>query len=776
MGRVAICCISLLLFAFANCVYAQDSCSITLSGVLLEEHNHQPIYPAVVYVDELSKAIDVDEQGKFTLDDLCHGDYALHFHAAGYMHYQEVYHVEYSKSVKFYISHQDNVLNEVVIGGEQVPTVLQSKEKLDKAAIDANAGKTLGDMLQAVNGVTTINNGATIAKPVIHGLHSNRIVMVNNGVRQEDQQWGGEHAPNIDPFLANNITVVKGAAGVRYGTDALGGVVLVEPAPLPNKPGWEGDVNLVGFSNNRMGVVSGMVAHNTAKVPGLSFRLQGTVKKGGTYRVPGHWVANTGVQETNYSATLGWKRTHVGTEIFYSHFNTDLGIYRGSHTGNQQDLLAAINSDTPQVYSDFTYNTERPRQHVEHDLAKVKFYADTKFGFWTADYAFQHNFRQEYDVLRKDNDKAQLNLTLNTQTFNVNLDHKPIKGFDGDIGFDGVYQQNFIQKGDRVFLPNYLATGIAGYIIEKYKWKSWLLEGGIRFDYKSYDVYNPEGNNQAVVRYNYDYSGLSGTLGLKRQIRKNWDLSITLANGWRVPQANELFSAGFHHGAARIELGNKDLLPERSYNLNIDNKINLGKATADLTLYTQYIKNYIYLEPGNDLLTIQGYYKTFNYKQTNASLSGLDASISYPWSSNLTSIAKASFLFARDVSRNDWVILMPADRLTLQNRYTWSMGNHFKDCYLGVDGRYVFRQWKIPANFDEIDYPRPPADYFLLDAVIGGQIRVGQQPLDVSITASNILNKSYREYLDAFRYFINQPGTNIVLRIHVPLFNNAKKK
>lgn len=754
---------------------AQQGCDVYINLQVVETHNAQPLQFVVVHVDELNTTYETNEKGRVAIGPVCAGKYTLHFHAAGYEHYAERVTVSGTADLKFKLAHLEGVLDEVTIATMGEQSTLQSSDKMDKATLNANSGKSLADMLQSVNGVSVLSNGATIAKPVIHGLHSNRIVMLNNGIRQEDQQWGNEHAPNIDPFLAGNVEVVKGAAGVRYGTDAIAGVVLVQPAPLRSLPGWDAELNLAGLSNNRMGVASGVVNHNFKAIPALSFRLQGTLKQGGNYRVPGHWAANTGVKETNYSASAAWRKQHYGIDVFYSHFSTDLGVYRGAHTGSEADKLAAINSDTPRVYAPFTYNIERPRQHVLHDLARVKMYADSRVGTWHATYGYQHNFRQEFDVQRVETGAAQLNLTLNTQTLNVNLQHLKFRNLTGEVGADGMLQENFMQAGDRVFLPNYSARSIAGYIIERYTKGDWMLEGGLRYDYKWYLALNPEGRSQQVVKYEYNFSSVSGTLGLSRQMTEKWKLSAILANAWRAPQANELFSAGLHHGSARIELGNKSLVPERSYNFNLESTNDWNqKLSTKVSLYTQYIKDYIYLEPGADILTIRGYFKTFNYKQTNAWLTGADLSASYEWTDKLVSRAQASFVFARDLSVNDWLIQMPADRLSLNTKYSLPVGERFKDNYLSVDVRYVFNQWRIPSYFDSIDYPRPPAGYFLLDASAGTRLMAGRQPLYLSLTVMNALNQKYRDYLDAFRYFIDQPGTNVVLRLRVPLsFNNS---
>ncbi len=754
----------------------QPKCDIHLDLLVIETHNSQPLSLVVVHVDELNKTFETDLKGQVSIDGLCAGKYTFHFHASGYEHYAEQVTVHKSSELKFRLSHLRRDLKVVTVKSERRTTLMQDKDKLSKQELSGETGKTLGDLLQKVNGVSTLSNGATISKPVIHGLHSNRIVMLNNGIRQEDQQWGGEHAPNIDPFMADNITVVKGAASVKYGSDAIGGVVLVDPAPLKRSPGWKGELNLAGLSNNRMGVASGMLEHNFKKIAPLSFRLQGTMKKGGNYRIPGHWVANTGIEEKNYSASIGWKEHHYGVEVFYSHFDTDLGIYRGAHTGNQNDMNAAIESDTPRVPADFTYDLERPRQHVEHDLIKTRLFLDSKPGVWHVTYGYQHNFRQEYDVLRKENNKAQMNLTLNTQTLNVNLEHRRFLGLEGEIGVDGIRQENFIQPGDRLFIPNYRSRGGAGYAIERYHTGNKTFEAGIRYDYRWYEMFNPEGNSGEVVRYELDYQNLSWTLGFNHQFASKWKYSIVFSNAWRAPQANELFSRGLHHGAARVEYGNKDLLPERSYNINgsLEGTI-AGRYHINLSLYSQYIRDFIYLEPGVDLLTIRGYFKTFNYKQNNAHLNGADLSLGVDWKTNLTSTLKASTLFARNVEQNDWLILMPSDRLSLNTIYKTDIDQKLREAFISVEGRYVFRQWRIPANFDQIDYPRPPAGYFLLEASMGTTVMFGKQPMEISLSAMNILNERYRDYLDAFRYFIDQPGRNIVFRLRIPFITNNQE-
>ena len=127
-------------------------------------------------------------------------------------------------------------------------------------------------------------------------------------MRLEGQQWGSEHAPEIDPFMAQKLSVIKGASSLQYGSDAIGGVILVEPNHLPSTPGIGGEFNFAGYSNNAEGNFSATLEGNHAKVPALSWRVQGTYKRGGNVRSPNYWQKNTGVEEGDFSATLGWKK------------------------------------------------------------------------------------------------------------------------------------------------------------------------------------------------------------------------------------------------------------------------------------------------------------------------------------------------------------------------------------------------------------------------------------------------------------------------------------
>lgn len=749
----------------AGAAHAQDSCRHVLAVTLTEAHTRIAISPAEITVVETGAHFHPDESGYLRIADLCPGLYTLLLEAPGVLPRSEVVRIPLQTSLEVRMEHGQVIADVEVVGTPRASAPLQSSSTIDATT---QAGRPLGEILASVNGVTTFSNGATLVKPVVHGLSGARVLTLANGIRQEDQQWGTDHALAIDPLALEDVRVVRGAAGVRYGPEAIGGAVVMEPAPLRNETGTSAIARMAMFSNNGMGLLSGSMDHRFPSAPRLALRVQGSGRRGANYALPGGYrAANTALAEGAGSVLGGWRGPHSEVEVYYSLFQTSLGLYRGSHTGNEKDLMAAVASDTPLWPGRFFYAIGRPRQEVTHNLVKVKAALDTRFGRASITYGFQHNRRREYDVQRIETDGAQLNLSLATQTLHLALDHRRIGAFSGSVGVEGLYAENRFVDGDRVFLPFYDTRGIGAYLIERYRRGDWTAEAGLRWDGRRYDVQNPQGPSQGVVRYERNYSAPSATLGVQHRWGSG-HVSATVSAAWRAPQPAELFAQGYHQSAARIEMGSPDLGAEQAYGVNLDVDRRFSKLSVEATLYHQRINDYIFLQPGPGLLTIRGFFRTAQYQQTNVALTGADFTATYDWTDELSTTLQAALLRARDVRRDDWLILIPPDRFKLSMRYGKD-ARKLRRAYVSVDGRYVARQSRLPGNFDAMDFPRPPAGYFLLGAEVGSALRFRSQSVTWSLAVGNALNTRYRDYLDAFRYFIDRPGRDVALRFTVPI-------
>ena len=221
----------ILLFIFlANASNAQ--CILSIRGKVKDADAKSSLQGATVLLLELKKTVITDSEGNYLFAGICPGDYTIHISHADCQSQDIHFHLKEDIVKNIDLPHTDNILKEVIVVGaasvrsEGVTGELRGRE------LASTRGLTLGESLQKITGVTVLQTGNNIYKPVIQGLHSSRVLILNNGIRQEGQQWGSEHAPEIDPYIANRLTVIKGAASVRYGGDAIGGVILVEPRLL----------------------------------------------------------------------------------------------------------------------------------------------------------------------------------------------------------------------------------------------------------------------------------------------------------------------------------------------------------------------------------------------------------------------------------------------------------------------------------------------------------------------------------------------------------------
>jgi iron complex outermembrane receptor protein len=712
-------------------------------------------------------------EGFFAFDQLCPGEYEVQVHSQGYTDQRVRCRVDSGLYLNIRLEEKTVVLAGVTVLGERpVASAAQVAPTLGKAELDRARGGSLGESLRDITGIHLLQTGPTIAKPMIHGLHSNRVLVLNNGIRQEGQQWGSEHAPEIDPFMATKLTVVKGAAAVRYGADALGGVIVVTPPDLPRTPGLAGELHLVGQTQGRQGTVSGNLAGYTR---GLGWRLQATGKRGGNLHTPNYFLANTGLRELNFSGTVGYQRDKAGIELFYSRFATEIGILASAHIGNLTDLNFALASPRP-VYPDrfsdeFTYRIQAPRQQVAHHLAKAQGYAELGWGKLTFQYGFQANARREYDVRRLSSNSARpaLDLRLLTHTLDVVLAHRPVGALRGSVGLSGLFQDNdnIPGTGIRPLVPNYRVGSGGIFLTEKWATRKFEVEAGLRYDYRHLSVWRFDRSSQ-LLRPEYNFHNVSGTLGAYWELAEQLKLRSVLASAWRPPAPNELFSEGLHHGAAALEFGRDDLRPEQAYKWTTSLE-RTGKAWAwELTGYYQAIGNYIYLNPQlPPALTIRGAFPVFHYDQTDARFWGLDGSLRVEVLPGLHYSAKGSLVRARDVRSGAYLPWIPPDRI--ENALTWRRERGAKrEYYCSLSSLSVARQWRYEA---ERDYAPPPSGYTLVNLDAGAAWPIGKQRLALNLSVRNLANLTYRDYLNRFRYFADEAGRNVILRLHYSFGN-----
>lgn len=771
---------------------AQTHCIFDIKGRVISAETNQPISFATIEVTSGNKkeALVSKADGLFELSSLCESEVTILVKFIGFQTQERKYVLSSGQNnieVKLIVDVKN--LAEVTVEEEKVADVVTiQRSEVNAEALNRSAGVSLGEALTEITGVNMLQTGPTIAKPVIHGLHSNRILILNNGIRQEGQNWGQEHAPEIDPFVANNLKLIKGAAAVKYGSDAIGGVILVNPAELPNTSSFSGKVNLLGASNSRLYASSALFEGGIKGLEGFGWRVQGTVKKGGDAQAADYRLTNTGTEEQNFSMGLGYHKDNAGVEIFYSSFNAELAVLRSAHIGNLTDLAIAIDSDRPLFIDDFSYDINNPYQDVGHQLLKANGHIELKdIGDFSLQYGLQNNQRKEFDVRRAGRSEIPaLSLDLVTHTLDVDLDMSVKGNWKWDVGASFLYQTNVNnpETGIRPLIPNFENWTAGAHLIGRFIKPKYELEFGGRYDFRHYLIKRFDENNN-LQKPEFDFNNLTGSVGAVFFLSDDLTLRTNVGTAWRAPHVNELYSEGLHHGAAALEEGNDQLVAEKSVKWINSIEKYTNRFSLNVSAYYNLITDYIYLRPESVELTIRGAFPVFRYQQTDALLYGIDTDLEYRFSEQLEVKTKLSLIRAKDRKLDSPLINIPTSQLEGSIVYNFNEGRLQKP-FISAGFRAVSRQRNAPRvvsivdvldanNNDEdlfasdpaiFDFIAPPKGYVNFNLSGGFDWAFeNENNLNVFISIDNLFNNSYRDYLNRFRYYADDLGRNVSLKL-----------
>lgn len=750
-----------------------------LFGVV-SSHQEGPLPGANVFIRELGSGTVTDLDGRYEIAGIEPGIYEVEFSFVGYK--TEHIRAEVGRTAtRLDVTLEQDLVwsDEVLVDANRVERLTidtRAVAVLEAAALDDVRGQTLGETLEHLPGMTALQTGPSISKPVIRGLHSERVLVLNAGVSQEGQQWGGEHAPEIDPFAPVRIEVIRGVAGVEYGVGAIGGVIRLEPLELPYVPGTplRGQLSGNGFTNNRQGAGALYLEGVANRVPGLGWRVQGSLRKAGDAHAPNYVIANSAFQEQNGAVTLGFRRGPWNVMGHFSHFGTELGIFSGAHIGNLNDLLRAIERGQPTNVGSFGFDIAPPKQNITHDLASLRTrYALPSGSRWEVQYGIQRNHRQEFDAHRSYTDsltastRPAFELTLVSHSVEARFHHRPLGRFFGVVGFSGMNQLNV--NGQSGFLiPNFRSYSGGLFARETLVLGTVELEAGARYDYHWVRAWprSTEAGGGFVRRVS-DYGSLTGVVGTIWRFIPSWSLSLNLGTAWRPPSVNEHYNFGVHHGTATFEIGDPDLELERSLGIDATLRHTGARARLELSGYLTRFERFIYLFPDpNPRVTIRGTFPTFRYDQADARLAGFDGSLEIDLHPALTLGSVVSVVRGENLRDNEPLFQMPGDRLRLLAHVNLPSTRRLLEPHFEVESLFVSRQSRVPEG---ADYAAPPPAYHLLNASLATDLQVGPTPIHLHLSVHNALNTVYRDYLSRFRYFVDDPGRSFVLRLSLPI-------
>ncbi|MEZ4450838.1 MAG: TonB-dependent receptor [Nannocystaceae bacterium] len=689
----------------------------------------------------------------------------------------------------------------IVVGGHGGPATQSpsASESLSGADLARTRGQGLADAVTGMSGVSTLRGTAGgMGKPIIRGHQGRRTMILVDGVRHEGQDWGIDHAPEVDPNSADRITVIKGAATTRFGAKAIGGAVLLQSRPLPQRPSVRSEVSTFGLSNPLGGGGTARVEVAPRRARGLAFRVEGNLARYRAIVTPTYPLDNTGSETWNAGALVGYSSDAVDLGLGYRVMRARGGICTCLRISTPEEFEHAVQRGRPvdaDLYrADFAIG--RPRQEIWHHLA----YANARVrlgraGELHAIYSFQFNDREEYDVVRQSVDGPQLTFGLATHAVDLRVEHARMEfGPWSQVGTLGVtfsHQVNEFSSASTL-IPDYRQSHWAFYDVERLVHERVEIEIGVRYEGLARATTLSERDflsQKAAGRLDADacqasgsggacehvFHAVSGTLGaLVRPIRRapefTWRSQIH--SSARIPAIDEQFMNGAAPSFPILGIGSSTIGVERSWGAETTIHYDGDWLFAEAAGYATDIVDYIYFVPQRQegqcaplSCTTRGPLPVFAFTPVDAFFGGgeLRFELNAP-RLPLGLSGSASWVRGQDLRAETPLALVPADRYTAAGRYFLPDSRISGRAFLEVNGTMVARQRRAPVG---IDFAPPPPRYFLLGAAVGVEFMTERRVIRLSVVGRNLLNQRYRDYTSLLRYFADEAGWGLQFRLAV---------
>ena len=650
-------------------------------------------------------------------------------------------------------------LNELVVTGVTGDTKLKNSTApisiISNKDLRQTTSTNIIDAIAHQPGMAQITTGGGISKPIIRGLGYNRIIVMNEGVRQEGQQWGDEHGIEIDPQIVNSVEILKGPASLMYGSDAMAGVVILHSAPTLPEGKMRANVSTEYQTNNGLFDYSLNFAGNQK---GFVWDARFSDKMAHAYKnkVDGY-VPGSQFKERAGRLMLGLNKRWGHTHLTWTAFHQTPSIVEGERDETTGELVC--NSDNVK-----TYSKALPFQEIKHYKAVLDNSFNLPKGWLKAIIGYQQNRRQEFE---ESEDEYELFFKLHTVTYDVRYLSQEFSGWKVAGGVNGMWQQSQ-NLGEESLIPEYKLFDIGGYATLSKSLGKWTLNGGLRFD------------NRHLNFHSRDFSGLSGSIGAVCNISEHFNLRLNMARGFRAPNMSELGSDGVHEGTLRYELGNPDLKPEYSWQADLGLDFTSQYISAQVALFANRIENYIFAKR-IDLVMEEGL-RTYEYTQGDARLLGFEAGIDFHPIHCIHFENTFSFVDAQQLHQPEetkYLPMTPAPRWTSELKY--ELTHH---CHFALNNAYA--ALGLECNLAQNHYykaddteTRTPS-YTLLSLSIGSDLNIHKRKVaEISVTAENLLNRAYQNHLSRLKYTdvnnvtgqqgVFNMGRNIVFKLLIPI-------
>ncbi len=769
-------------------------------GKITDAKSGAAIEAVTVYITDIKSGTTSDATGYFMIKNIPAGNHLVEISHIGYTSIVE--NIDFSNDVTKNFALGESIIenNAVIVtgvtGATQLKKVPFAVAVIRKQDFFQNTSSNIIESLTKIGGVSTLASGPAISKPVIRGLSYNRVLTINDGVRQEGQQWGDEHGIEIDEASVSKIELFKGPASIIYGSDAMAGVVnIITNVPVPDKT-IKANLSSNYQSNNNLRTFNANMAGNNK---GFNWNIYTSNKAAADYKnkYDGR-VFNSKFIEHNFGGYGGYNGNWGYSHVVFSSFNLKAGLVEGERDSAGYFTKTVAGGITERATSaDFKSTTPlAPYQHIRH--FKIAADNNIKLGknHLTINLGFQHNQREEF-ANPDDPAERALFFDLKTITYTAQFHLAENKGWKTSVGINGM-QQNNQNKGIEQLVPDYNLFDFGVYAYSRKALNKITLSGGLRFDSRHVDAAHLlDGATIKGPGFKKSFSNMSGSIGLAAQLTEHLNLKFNMARGFRSPSIPELASNGAHEGTTRYEYGDANLKSETSIQLDGGMDYNAEHISIGITAFYNNFDHFIFYRKleatagGDSLVDVNGNQLTaFKFDQQKATLAGMEASIDihpHPldWLHILNTFSVVSGKLLAPIEGVKFLPFIPASKLVTEFKGTFNkLTDHIRHFYVKFEVDNTFAKNNVFTTYHtETKTP----GYTLLNAGIGADFvtKKNQTLFSLGFSAINLGDVAYQNHLSRLKYAaenittgrtgVFNMGRNVSIKLNVPLSFNLGK-
>lgn len=768
--------------------------TITISGVILNDQR-ETLPAATVQLNDGEHGMVTDLDGRFEFSGLPAQTYTLKASYMGYETYIRLIEPDHvSGPLAIRMKPSELLLQEVQVAESRRQIARRansiSVEHLQEDFFSGNQAGSLMRTLRRIPGVHSMDAGTGMSKPMIRGLGFYRVVFAQNGIKQSGQHWSQHTGISIDQHAISQMEIIKGPSSLRYGSDAIGGVINILPAAIPADNQWTANVSLTGKSNTEW---LGASTRFSGRRGDLYVHLNASHNQFGDFRVPdtdvfllpapagsadathevelGDHAHNTAGEETGVSLITGivkpWGNSYFDMRFhsIENGFFDYIGLQHESRRAEHMASTREINLPYQKV-SDYAINHFTNRYFGENKLELALGYqlnTSTEHSILTDRTGNRHEDLMYYQA--KDN--LELQFDLHHLTANASYSFRYMDGHQLDLILNTSYEQNSTDGFSHI-LPDYQRTSAGAGLTHQYELSpQWVINSGLRVDYYQAEMeesLNPDpayGDSIFNPNFQEDYLGTAFSLGVNYLPGARQIIRAHIGKSFRVPAIYELGAYGLHRHEGRFERGDLGIKPEEAWQLDLGYEIETDALHLMLSPFANYFTNYLFLNPTSELRP-EG--QVYQYHQNKALLYGGEASLEYNWTQGLRMEAGIEYVYALNLDlKRSLPFTSPMSAIT-GLEYAFKNTGHFREMHLGVEGLWVGAQNNTVPN--ELNTP----GYFSLNIHASGMIQLGSQEVNITLRVNNALDNRYYDHVSFYRRMrIPEPGRDIQLFVQVPI-------